>query len=338
MPVTVANPGRITNVSVANPGSISSVGNASSGNISGVVNNYGQQQQPFSGVPINLTPAQNAQVTANQQRLDDTTSRFDAILKALTAATAPKPAVYAPKLDFAAVNAQARAAAENAVNPYYTKALNDFLTQQAAQKQRVEAQTATNIKNIEDSLKQTQDANALTGARTAQDVASNQEQINIANDQNQVDTGTAFEDARIAQAKDLAQAGVLGSGAGNRATAAATANRNTAEGRQNAQFQEQRQQQELFKTRTFEDLAKSNELAGISATKGKEAAKFDLDTYIQNAQFDEQNQRNTLEAQRLASVQAEQQNQSRLLVNNFINSIADPAQRQAAVNAYSGAF
>lgn len=266
----------------------------------------------------------------------DPFAEYSALLKQISAATTPQ--VYAPKLDFAAINSQARSSAENAVNPYYTKALNDFLTKQAAQKQQHEAQYNTNVQNIEDTLKQTEEANALTGERTTEDVANKQGLINTANDQNQIDTGTSFEDQRLAEAKAQAQAGVLGSGAGNRQTGVSTANRNTTEGRQNEAFQQQRDQQEQFKTRTFEDLAKSNKLAGTSATKGKAQEKFDLDSYIQNADFDTQDKRNTLESSRQAQILEEQNRQSKLLVNQFINSIADPAKRQAAVQAYGGAF
>ncbi len=243
--------------------------------------------------------------------------------------------VYAPKLDFAAINAQARQSAENAVNPYYTKALNDFLAQQSAQRQRQESQFSTNISNIDDNLKQTLESNAITKDRTAADTALAQGQINTAADQAQVDSGDQFEEERLAQARDLAQAGVLGSGAGTRKTSKAIAGRNTGEQRQGEQFQEERNKQELFKTRTFEDLARSGELASAGAEKGKKQAKVDLDAYIQDLSFDETNQRNALEEKRLGAIANEQDSQSKLLINNFINSISDPAQRQAAFQAYA---
>lgn len=280
----------------------------------------------------------NAFKGQQNQPAADPNAQLQAVLKQIAAASGGGAQVYAPKLDIAAINSQARSAAENAVNPYYTKTLNDFLAQQSAQKQQQQTQFQTNVQNLQDQLKQTQEANALTGTRTTEDVAAKQGLINESNNQNQIDTGTQFEDARLAQAKAQAASGVLGTGAGNRATGVATAGRNTQEGRQNVQFQQQRDQQELFKSRTFEDLAKSNELAKTSEAKGVKAAQFDLDSYIQNAGFTEQNQRNQLEQERLGRVGQEQQNQGRLLVNNFINSIANPAQRQAAVQAYSGAF
>lgn len=249
----------------------------------------------------------------------------------------PAP-VYAPKLDVAAINSQARSAAENAVNPFYTKQLNDFLAQQSAAKQQQQTQYDTNVQNLQDTLKNTQEANALTQQRTAEDTATKLGQVNTANDQNQVDTGNQFENARLAEAKAQATNGILGSGAGNRQTAVATTARNSTEQTQNDQFQAQRDQQNLFKSRTFADLAKSNEQAATAETKGEKQAKFDLDSYIQNAGFTEQNQRNQLEEQRLQRVASEQQNQAKLLFNNYLAGISNPAQYEAAVRTYGGSF
>ncbi len=246
--------------------------------------------------------------------------------------------VYAPRLDIAAVNAQARSSAENAVNPYYTKTLNDFLAQQAVQKQQQTAQYETNVKNIDDTLKNTLEANALSKERTGLDASEKQTDINTANDVNQLDTGNQFEDTRLAEARAQAAAGVLGSGAGNRSTRAATTARNTTEGRQNEAFQEKRKEVELFKTRSFQDLAKSSELAGTGAEKSKKQAKFDLDSYIQNADFAEKDTRNKLEEQRLQRIADEQRNQAKLQFNNYLAKIKDPAQYEAAIRTYGGAF
>ena len=312
--------------------------------ISGVVNNYGTQTS-YSGVPTSLKVTNNpvntisGQVASNQDYLNNAqseTTRLTEQIKNMIAQQNQK--VYAPKLDFASINSQARSAAENAVNPYYTKTLNDFLTQQAAKRTQYETQNATNVQNLQDTLKQTLEANALNKERTGADVALNQEQINTQNDQNQVDTGTQFEDQRLADAKALAIAGVLGSGAGNRATGAAQTANNTAEGRQNAKFQEQRNQQELFKTRTFEDLAKSGELATANTAKGEKQAKFDLDSYIQNLGFEEQNQRNSLDAQRQAEIDAKTAKFAQDSYASFIRGITDPRQALAAAQKYGSSF
>ena len=89
--------------------------------------------------------------------------------------------------------------------------------------------------------------------------------------------------------------------------------------------------------RTFEDLATSNKNATSAEAKGETQAQFDLNKFITGQTTDLQGEQQQLEQQRQQALQAEQQNQTKLLVNNFINSIANPAQRQAALQAY-GSF
>lgn len=290
---------------------------------------------PNDALNASLTPLQasNANYYAQYQKLLNPNPTVTPL-----GSTGVAPTVYAPKLDIAAVNANARAAAENNVNPYYTKTLNDFLAQQAALKAQQEQATNTNIKNYQDTLQQTLDANALTGQRTTEDTATKMGQINTAQDQNQQDTGTSFENARLAAAKQQAANGVLGSGAGNRQTNNAIIQRNTTEGRQNDQFQLQKDVTELNKARTFEDLAISNKLAAQAESKNEAAAKFDLGNYIQNQQYAIEQQKNDLEKQRLQSIAQEQQNQAKLAFNNYLAGISDPAQRLAAAQTYGGAF
>lgn len=247
------------------------------------------------------------------------------------------PQVYAPKLDIAAVNAQARQAAEGAVNPYYTKALNEFLAGQAQKRQQQQTQYDTNVKNLEDTLKQNLEQSQVTRGRTTEDVATNQAQINQTADQYQTDQGQQFTQDRLNQARQLASAGLTG-GLGAQQAQNATTARNTQEGRQEQQYQQQRDTQALFKGRTFEDLAKSDTQAQTSTEKGKTQEKFNLDTYIQNSQADEQNQRNSLEKARLQDIASNQQQQAKLAFQQYLAGIRDPRQLQAAVSTYGGAF
>lgn len=316
--VGVANPRGISNVGVAAPPRITNVGVATPPRINGVDVAHPGTIGPVStgGPSIALTSAGGAG----------------------GGVPGPPPPVYAPRLDIAATNAKARAAAESAVNPFYTKQLTDFLAQQAELKRQQEAQYNTNIQNYQDTLKNTLEANALTGARTTEDTGIKTAAINTAQDNNQVDTGTQFEDARIAAARQQAETGVLGTGAGNNQTTTQTTNRNTTEGRTNDQFQLQKDQQELFKTRTFEDLSKSGELATASEGKSEKQAKFDLDNYITNAGYTEKDKRNELEQSRLERIAAESRNQGKLLFNQYLANISNPAQYEAAVRTYGGSF
>jgi hypothetical protein len=245
--------------------------------------------------------------------------------------------VRPPRLDYAALQAQARSAAENAVNPYYTKQINDFVANQALQKQRQEAQNQTNIQNLQDELKQTLEGNQIQEGRTTQDVSQNQADINQNADQFQTDTGQAFDANRIAQADQIAKSGLSGGLAAQQGEAAQIQG-NTAEKRQEQQFQKQRDAQELFKTRTFEDLARSGELATQAEAKGERQAQFDLNNFIQDQGLAETQKRNELEASRLQQVGAETQNQAKLAFQRYLANIRDPAQLAAAAQLYGGSF
>ena len=103
--VSVANPGRISSTSVANPGRISSVGVANPGRITSVgvatpplLTNLRQGSTSYVPDPNFVAPRYN-----------------------VGGGGAPAP-VYAPKLDVAAINAQARQAAEKALRQFHSTA------------------------------------------------------------------------------------------------------------------------------------------------------------------------------------------------------------------------
>lgn len=292
--------------------------------------------QGSSGDAIHSLGANNQQFYQQYQQLHPTgTSPATNIGSIYGGGTAP---VYAPKLDLAAINSQARSAAENAVNPYYTKQLNEFLTQQGVQKQQHQQQAATDVQNLQDQLANTLQGNEVSRGRAVTDEATQQANINTQNDRNQVDTGTQFEDQRLAAARGQATAGTLGTNAGNRATTLATDARNLTEGRQNQDFQAQRDQQALLKGRSLEDLLRSDTLSTQSEAKGEAQSKFDLDNYIQSLGYQEQQTRNSLEQERLQRVGQETQNQAKLGFNNYLSTIKNPAQYAAAVSTYGGSF
>lgn len=248
-------------------------------------------------------------------------------------APAPPP-VYAPKLDIAALGAQARNQAAGAVNPYYTSVLNKFLAQQGELKAQQQQSYDLNVKNLQDELNQTLEQNALTKTRTGEDVATNEAQVADTADQFQVDSGKQFTTDRLGKAEDVAKAGLTG-GIGAQQGEALQEAHNTDETRKTQEFQQEKDKQELFKTRTFEDLAKSGELATDTSTKGQTKAKFDLDSYITNQNRDIDMHKDELEKARQQDVAQESARQSKIIFNNFIAGIANPAQRQAAINAYS---
>ncbi len=255
----------------------------------------------------------------------------------LASLSAPQQA-YAPVLDVTSINAQARKGAEKAVNPYYTKLLNQFVTQQKAQKAQQTKQSQMNLENLQQELQNTLQGGEISKARTTQDVATNVQQLGQQEEQMQQDTGTQFEQDRLQQAKALAAGGMAQSGLGKQQQTQTVTQRNISEQRQTQQIEQQKQQQELFKSRTFEDLARSGELATQTKVKGEKQVKFDLDTYIQNQGYELVNKKQDLESERIAKVILESSNRAKIAVNKWISSISNPAQRQAALQAYGGMF
>lgn len=242
--------------------------------------------------------------------------------------------VYAPALDTNAIFSQANNNAASNVNPYYTKLLNDFVSQQSQARTLQTQQTQTNIKNLQDLLAQQQEANAVTGTRTGEDAATAEATAAQTTENRQQDQGTAFDANRLQEAAKLSQSGLAGSGLGSKQQATTEQTFATTEARQATADQAVKTATELTKSRTFEDLATSNKNAATSETKGEAQANFDLNKFIVGQAGELQQQQQELEIARKAAIATETAKQNHILVQSFINSIANPAQRQAAIQAY----
>lgn len=278
-------------------------------------------------VPSNTQPIPQGQITSSPISAADL----------LASARASQNAV-APPLNLSSIYNQASSKAQGNVNPYYTKQLQDFQAQQAQDKALQQQQTQMNIQNLQTQLQNTLQGNSISQARTAQDTLTGEQQAGIKADQTQQLQGTQFDQARIAQAKQLATQGLTTSGLGQGQVLQSQTDRNTQEGQQAQADQQAFQQAELLKSRTFEDLARSGELATQAEKTGETQANFDLNKYIQGQGSALQQQQQTLETSRLQRVAQETQAQAKLLVNQFIQSISNPQQRQAAAQVYGGAF
>lgn len=253
--------------------------------------------------------------------------------------SAPAPApVYAPKLDVNGLYNQAKGIAAGNVNPYYTKALNDFVSQQSQAKALQQQQHDMEIKNFQDELAHTQQENAVSGTRATEDTALKEQQIAQAADQTQLDQGSAFDVARNQEAQKEAQTGLAGSGLAAGTEAGTQQAHDITEQRQAETDQQNKTATELAKARTFEDLGRSNTYAGSQEQKGEQSSNFNLSKFIQTQASDLSQQSQNLEQQRLARLATESQNQAKILFNNYIAGISNPAQRQAALSTYGGSF
>ncbi len=244
------------------------------------------------------------------------------------------PEVLAPIPNYKAINASATARATKAVNPIYTKYLNDFLGVQAQQQATQTAIKDTAIQNAQDVLKQTQQANTVTGQRTTQDTATKEAQAAQTADWRQTDQGGQYDVDRVAQAINQAKSGLTGSGVAGGQNAASQEKFNTTESRQATQDIQDKQATELAKARTFEDLATSNINAVSGEAKAEKAAKFDLSTFLQQQKVDLQNKQQQLESARQNQISQTQAQLVKSGYQDFFNKISNPAQKAAFAKAY----
>ena len=226
--------------------------------------------------------------------------------------------------------------AAGSVNAMYDKYLNTFLDQQRnamAKQQNIYQNTQ---QSYDTALKNTEEANKLTGERSQQDFYQAKDQTNLQQDQFQTDSGTEFAISRIEEARKTAQSGATG-GLSAQKTANTQEARNTGEARQVEKFDQEKYNQELVKARTFEDLAISSKLAQEKTATGKKAAQFDLDNYIIASQLEERSYRDKDQENRNKDIIEERNRIAREQYQNWLGTLSDPV-RIATAAKYAGSF
>lgn len=227
-----------------------------------------------------------------------------------------------PNFDIMANYNRAKGAAEAAVNPLYTKKLNDFLARQGQLRTRKQQEADITRGTIDTRLQQELEDTATGRARTSEDVAGALEQIGRGEERFQDQEGEQFDTAARDMAALVASSGLATSGLGRQQQANQVRERNRASGEQVEGFDIQRKAKELFKNRTFEDLAKTDVRAQLGATKQKEQVKFDLDAYLEDIAYEEQKGKFDIENERLRDVGQRSAEEAGAGVNQFIASLA----------------
>lgn len=254
-------------------------------------------------------------------------------LNQILALSRPQAAPQAAYFDTAAAHARARAAAEGAVNPLYTKRLQDFIDQQATNKARQQADTTTANQNLQDALSNTLQAIGTSRARTGQDTQTAIDNTNNQSDQYQADTGQSYDTARNKQAANLTNAGLITSGVGAGQQGQAQAARNTAEGRQGQAFTQAKDTANLLKSRTFADLATQETQANTQTAKGTAQNTLDLNRYIEDQSTALDAEKQQLEAQRLSDIASQSPGYYSNELSNFYSGLSGPALT-ASLQAY----
>lgn len=297
------------------------------------------QNQPGLASPVfsypGASPApQSAQTTAPTVPQADPNAQlaaYAAQLKALQNQVAAQPKIYS--YNVADASAKARAAAEQAVNPYYTQQLNKYLQQEQLTQQRAQQDAATGNTQIDQALQDALDASNTQRTRTTQDVATKLGDVANASNYYQNTEGNTFDKARTSLLTNLAQSGLTTSGLGQQQANEQIANRNVESGQQTRSFNAQSEALNTLKTRTYEDLATGDTQSTRNAGQKKAQVQVDLDRALQDASNQFANDQGTNEYNRLTALSQEEQRQYQLGVNNFIQALAGQGARAQDITA-----
>ena len=273
-----------------------------------VVINTGQHNTPDTGASI------DAQIAALQAQN-----------RAFSAQLAAQPRL--PYYNSSAGWATAQKAAQGVVDPVYTDKLNQYLQkEQLGIKQNTEQQQQQE-QDIQTALKNALLDIGTNRTRTTEDMATHLGDVGTAENNYQTNEGRQFGAARDALLGSVANAGLTTSGIGQGKVQEQITDRNIASGQQSQSFESARRDIHTAASRTFEDLAtnegRQQEVAKHDTTVSKKA----LQDYIDNAALDEQGFRTQNEAERLAAIAGETNNQYQLGVRSFIQSLIGSGAR-----------
>jgi hypothetical protein len=300
----------------------------------------GGTNQPGLAAPVFSYPgsAPKPAAPAAPKPVPNSNDDYAGILAQIKALSAPQPQPLAPFFDTAANFSRARSQAEGAVNPLYTKKLNDFITQQQVEKARQQADATTANANLDDALKFTLESSKIARDRAAEDTSLNVGQLNNQEENYQADQGSTFDKVRQTLAGNVTNAGLQASGLGAQQVADATKARNVQEGRAVESFHVQKQAQETAKNRTFDDLFRSDNQSTDQTGKKKDQIKINLDRFIQDQGTQLDQTKTSLEAQRLGDIINQEGQYAKLGFSTFLGTLRNPRDIALASQTYGGLF
>lgn len=285
---------------------------------------YSQMLQASKTTPT--TPPANPQPDFNAQL-----ASYTAQLKALQNQIAQQPKIYS--YNVADASAKARAAAEQAVNPYYTQQLNKFLEQEQIKQKRAQEDSAYQQQQLDQALQDALTASQTSRQRTEQDAATKLADVQNASDYYQNTEANTFDKARQALLTNVAQSGLTTSGLGQQQQNEQIQNRNIESAQQQRSFNAQTDAINTLKTRTFEDLQRQDTNAQRNTTQNKQRVQVDLDRALQDIGYETDAFKAKNEYERLNALVGEEAKQYQLGVNQFIQGLAAKGARAQDIQA-----
>lgn len=281
-----------------------------------IVQSFGGINYNAAGDIVKSAPAAPANNVAQNNN-----AALQAALKAAAAASAAAAPGVAPTLDLNAIQAQAKSAANDAVNPLYTNYLNQYLQGEASNQAAAQKQNDLNLQQEQGALGNTLAQNTLAQNAAGKTNALTQGNINAQQQNYQLASGNAQNQKLQAIQANIGSGNLGGSGLGQQQIYNAENAKNYADAAQSGQFQYQRDTSNLSTQDTFAQLAQSSQYATTAEGQQETQTNFNLNDYLRQAAQHDQAAESYLEASRQQALTSAQQNSVAAQVQGQINDL-----------------
>lgn len=242
--------------------------------------------------------------------------------------------VLAPDFDTSGNIKRARRKAAKAQNPVYERMLNQHIEEFNRQREQARTGAEQSREELQTGFQQTQEDIATQREREQEDFQTDIE--NLTEEQRTTERvgGREFNRNRRDLQENVAAGNMATSGLGRQQVAEAEQDRALEVGETERQFQQKEQRRGRLKTRTLEDLMTKRERAEEETERGLEKVDVNLESELDRIRNQQQQRKFQTEQARLDAIRQDQNRIARQQTLNWINSISDPRQRQAARRAY----
>lgn len=282
-----------------------------------------------------LGSAQQEQQRQRQQQRQERQSEIDDYIDSLDNQLdqIQMPAL-APDFDSRSNRKRARRKAAKAQNPVYERKLNQFMEEFDRQREQARTGAQQGRQELRTELEQTREDVATEQQREKEDFQTDIEEQTQEQRTTERVGGREFNRNRRDLQEDVAARNMATSGLGRQEITEAEEDRATQVQRTEQEFENKEAARQRLRDRTLDDLMTRKERAEESTERGIEKVDVNLENELARIRNQQKRREFDVEQSRLDAVREDQERIARQQTLNWINSINDPRQRQAARRAY----
>ncbi len=262
-------------------------------------------------------------------------AEFEALLKSIReSGTMSNQVAIAPSYDVLGAHTRARQQAESNVAPIYQEKMNNLIQRIQAKRDMEKGVFSRTKAATEAALADTLTGTGIERIRTQEDTETGLAEVANNETAFQDVEGTSYDTARREEAQALAGAGLATSGLGAQKQDASLKSRNIESGQQTRTFEQKRQGIGKFLSRTFEDLNRTDTISKRKATQDIDLADFSLKGALAELDLEQREETMDLELKKGTDVITRSQDIYKTNLQNWVESLREGPQKQAARQAY----